>query len=121
MDLRKALVVGTVALAMLGAACGDDDGGGGGGGGGNGGASLTAVDFAFEPTSLSVSRGDTIAVTNEGEATHTFTVEEGEEHLIDQELAPGDSADVTVDIEPGEYEFYCEFHPEEMTGTLTVS
>jgi plastocyanin len=119
MDLRKALVVGTVALAMLGAACGGDDGGGGGGGG-DGGASVSAVDFAFEPTTLSVSSGDTITVTNEGEASHTFTVEEGEEHLIDQEVAPGASSEVTVDLEAGEYEFYCEFHPE-MTGTLTVS
>ncbi len=120
MGWRKMLAAGAVMVAMVATGCGGDDGGGGDGGGDGGGASVTAVDFAFNPGEVSVSSGDAITVSNDGEASHTFTVEEGEEHLVDQEVAPGDSAEVTIDIPAGEYEFYCEFHPQ-MTGTLTVS
>lgn len=120
MGWRRMLAAGAVIVALAAAGCGGDDGDGGDGGGNGGGASVTVVDFAFNPGEVSVSSGDAVTVSNDGEATHTFTVEEGEEHLVDQEIAPGDSAEVTIDIAAGEYEFYCEFHPQ-MTGTLTVS
>jgi plastocyanin len=123
MSWKKALAAGAVALGLLGSACGGDDGGtanGGGNGNGDGDDGGTAVsmrDFSFNPASVTVSSGDTISLTNEGEASHTFTIEEG---AIDEELEPGASADVTIDLEAGDYEFICEFHPQ-MTGTLTVS
>jgi plastocyanin len=122
MSWKKALAAGALALGLLGSACGGDDDGGTTNGGGNGddGGGSTAVsmrDFSFTPASVTVSSGDTISLTNEGEASHTFTIEDG---AIDEELEPGASADVTVDLEAGEYEFICEFHPQ-MTGRLTVS
>jgi plastocyanin len=122
MSWKRALAAGAIALGLLGAACGgDDDGGttnGGGNGDGDGGAAAVSMrDFSFTPASVSVSSGDTISLTNEGEASHTFTIEDG---AIDEELEPGASADVTVDLEAGDYEFICTFHPQ-MTGTLTVS
>ncbi|MBA3728807.1 MAG: hypothetical protein H0W94_06370, partial [Actinobacteria bacterium] len=90
MGWRKMLAAGAVMVAMVATGCGGDDGGDGGDNGG--GTSVTAVDFAFNPGEVSVSSGDAITVSNDGEASHTFTVEEGEEHLVDQEVAPGDSA-----------------------------
>ncbi|MBA3552655.1 MAG: cupredoxin domain-containing protein [Actinobacteria bacterium] len=122
MGWRKMLAAGAVIVAMVATGCGGDDGGNGGdtGDGGGSGVTVTAADFSFDPTELSVSSGDTVTVTNDGAASHTFTIEEHED-AVDEEVAPGDTADVTIDVPAGEYEFYCEFHPDQMTGTLTVS
>ncbi len=120
--MRKTVLALAFAAALIATGCGGDDGGGDAGGNGNGGdaaTTVTARDFAFAPTSVTVEPGEVIEVENTGEASHTFTVEEGEEHLIDVEISPGATENVTVDVESGEYEFYCRFHPQ-MTGTLTV-
>lgn len=114
------LVLLVLALGLLGAACGGDSGDGGGGGGGDGGSTsgtVIMVDNAFEPTDPSVASGDTLALENEGAATHTFTLEDGS---IDETVEAGASASVTVSQAPGSYPFVCSLHPE-MTGTLTVS
>jgi plastocyanin len=112
------LVLLVLALGLLGAACGGD--GGGGEDGGNGGTTsgtVTMVDNAFEPTDPAVASGDTLALENEGAATHTFTLEDGS---IDETVEAGAGASVTVSLDPGSYGFSCSLHPE-MTGTLTVS
>jgi plastocyanin len=50
----------------------------------------------------------TFEVTNTGSATHDFVVErDGNDVAGTDSIAPGDSASVTVDLEPGEYVFYC--------------
>ena len=116
-------IVGALVAATLLAACGggDDagngDGGNGDGNGGGGEVTVVARDFEFDPTSLSVASGDTVTVTNEGSAPHTFTVQDGE---VDVQVEAGQTADVTIDLEAGDYEYVCTLHPQ-MTGTLTVS
>jgi plastocyanin len=120
------LLAALFALTLLAAACGgDDDGGNGGDGGGNGGespaedggggADLTAVDFAFSPTALSVTEGQTITIANIGETSHTFTTEDG---AVDETIGAGETVEVTLTgVASGE--FHCRFHPQ-MVGTLTV-
>ena len=114
------------ALTLLAAACGgDDDGGNGGDGGGNGeespteegagGADLTTVDFAFSPTELSVTEGQTITISNIGETSHTFTTEDG---AIDETIGAGETVEVDL-TGASSGEFHCRFHPQ-MVGTLTV-
>ena len=104
-------------VALLGAACG----GGGNGGGGNGGGgettdSVTMVDNEFQPSSFTAA-SDTITVSNEGQALHSFTVPDG---AIDQDVQPGESADVDVSsLGAGTYDFECKYHPE-MTGSMTI-
>ena len=125
MKTRLMLAAGLVAL--LGVACGGEDGeataeaagGSGGGGSANGSAvTLTAADFAFSPTSLTVSSGDTIRLTNEDDAKHNFTVEEAG---IDEDVDAGAATTVSLDgVEAGSYGFVCEFHPS-MKGTLEVT
>jgi plastocyanin len=107
------IVVPLAAVALLGAACGGD---GGGDGGGTTADSVTMVDNAFEPESVSVAADSSLSVTNEGQAAHTFTLEDGS---IDEQVSPGDSTTVDITLEAGDYPFECTFHPE-MTGTLTV-
>ena len=119
------LLAGVFALSLVLAACGgDDDGGeetGGGGetaetGGGGGGTSITIADFAFDPNTISVSGPTEVTITNEDSAAHTFTLDDGS---VDQEIAGGDSATVTVDVTESTG-FVCRFHPD-MTGTVEVA
>ncbi|MGH2691086.1 MAG: cupredoxin domain-containing protein [Actinomycetota bacterium] len=111
------LIVMLAFVVLLGAACGDGgDGGGGDGGAGTATDTVTMVDNAFEPTDPAVSADSTLTLRNDGEAAHTFTLEDGS---IDEQVEPGAEASVSISLEPGEYGFACSFHPE-MSGTLTV-
>lgn len=113
---RIVAVVGTA--LVLGACGGGDtgDGGGAGDGGAAGATSLTMIDNEFQPADLTVASGTELELTNDGESPHTFTVDG-----IDQQVEAGQSSSVTVDLEPGEYDFVCTFHEADgMTGTLTV-
>jgi plastocyanin len=118
-----AVLAALFALTLLAASCGGDEetppAGGGGGSetesDGGGGADLTIVDFSFSPQDLSVTEGQTITITNIGEASHTFTTDDG---AVDEEIGPGDTVDVTLTgVTTGG--FHCRFHSQ-MTGNLTV-
>jgi plastocyanin len=122
----RRLLIALATVALLGVACGGDDGGGGGSagggdedGGGGGTVTLSAANFAFEPTSLSAAVGDTIELTNEDDAAHNFTAEEAD---LDEDVDAGSSTSIDLsDVEPGSYDFLCKFHPDSMTGTLEVT
>lgn len=103
---------------------------GGGGGGGTTGSSgsegggtsvrtLTQVNYQFTPAKITVEQGDTITVSDTNPSTpHTFTITGTD---IDVANDPMESQDVTIDLEPGTYDFICRFHEAQgMTGTLTV-
>jgi plastocyanin len=114
------LFVMLASVALLGAACGGGGESGGGDSGGEGGGTttdtVTMVDNAFEPSDPAVESGSTVNLVNEGQAAHTFTLDDGS---IDEQIAPGAEASVDITLDAGSYEFVCSFHPE-MTGTLTV-
>jgi plastocyanin len=115
------LLGGLFALTLLAAACGGNSTPPAGNGGSpsassSGGADITIVDFAFSPTELSVTEGQTISINNTGSVSHTFTTDDG---AIDQTISPGDTVDVTLTgVTTGG--FHCRFHSQ-MTGTLTVA
>ena len=118
------LLAGVFALSLVLAACGGDDDDGGETGGETaatgatetgGGTSITIADFAFDPDTISVSGPTEITITNEDSAAHTFTLDDGS---VDQEIAGGESATVTVDVSETTG-FVCRFHPQ-MTGTVEV-
>lgn len=111
------------ALGFVLAACGGDDDGGEETGGttgtetGAGGAvAITIADFAFDPSTISVSGPTEVTITNNDSAAHTFTLDDGS---VDQEIAGGESATVTVDVSASTG-FVCRFHPD-MTGTVEVA
>jgi plastocyanin len=80
-------------------------------------ATIVAADIAFDPTELSVAAGETITLRNEDDVEHSFTIDDPE---LDAEAEGGEEATVEAPEEPGTYDFHCRYHPEQMTGTLTV-
>lgn len=67
----------------------------------------------------------TIEVTNDGSGTHDFVVErDGNDVAGTDSIGPGSSASLTVDLEPGEYVFYCSVGNHRAMGmevTVTVT
>ena len=67
----------------------------------------------------------TFEVVHDGSATHDFVVErDGEDVTGTDSIAPGTSTTLTVDLEPGEYVFYCSVGNHRAMGmevTVTVT
>jgi plastocyanin len=61
------------------------------------------TEYAFEPRHLTVSRGDTITVTNDGELAHNYTVRgvKGGGDFTSGDVDPGSSTELTVNLDPG--------------------
>jgi plastocyanin len=104
-------------------------GGGGNGGSGStggtqsGGASVMTIqqnNYSFDPATFTVNSGDTITIKNGNANTpHNFTIKGTSIDVTNDALA---SQDVTIDLKPGTYEFFCKFHVQlGMKGTLTVT
>ena len=109
-----------LALALVSAACGggDDESGDGSSDGGTADVTLTVKDFEFDPATLEVSAGEhTITITNTGAVEHSFTLDDDS---VSQDVEAGESATLTFDATET-IGFYCEYHPDQMKGTLTVS
>ena len=78
--------------------------------------SVEIAGFEYDPSSIEVSAGSEIAVTNSDSAPHTLTAVD---ESFDSGTIDGDAeGSVTVD-EPGTYEYFCEIHPY-MKGTIEV-
>jgi len=87
--------------------------------GGAGGASTDLVaiaDFAFDPETVTVDAGTKLTWTNDDEAPHTATADDGS--FDTGTLKLDDTGAVALD-QPGTYTYYCRFHPF-MKGTVEV-
>lgn len=105
-----------LAVAASGAAC-SSDGGSGGDGGGTADQTITIKDLAFDPGELTVSGSTTIEVVNQDSVEHSFTLDDDS---VSQDVEGGESATVTIDP-AASIGWHCEYHPDTMTGTITVS
>ena len=144
MSSKLLTLLAVLALAMFGlAACGGDDeeepattdaattedtattGGSTGGGGST--ISFTADPsggLAYQEDSVEASAGTvTLELTNDASIPHDVQVEGPDGDLGGTETVSGDSTSAEVELEPGEYTFYCSVpgHRESgMEGDLTV-
>jgi plastocyanin len=88
----------------------------------NGKTEVEMDDFYFEPTVLEGKAGQkvTLELKNEGKTEHSFTIDS---QNVDQELGPGEEAEVDVTIpKSGVVSFYCKFHKSSgMAGALAVT
>jgi plastocyanin len=116
---KKLRSIAGVVLLLL-AACGGgagEDAGAEGADGATASSTVTMQDNAFAPSDPVILAGD-VELVNEGEAPHTFTVE-GE--VVDIQVDAGQTVTETIDLAPGTYTLFCEFHRAQgMEGTLTV-
>jgi len=89
---------------------------------------VTAQGFAFDKTTIQVTAGQpfTIKMDNKDTAVHNvhiYTQKGGTSIAVTdpQAIPAGSSGTLTTTItQPGTYYFQCDFHPEQMNGTLTV-
>lgn len=81
-------------------------------------ATITAIDFAFQPDCVIVSASGGLTLVNEDTSAHRFILEGG---AIDEVMDVGETVKVKSlsDIPPGTYRFGCGFHPP-MQGTMVV-
>jgi plastocyanin len=99
-------------------------------GGGGGGQTVEMTEFEFEPNDLTASQGDTITAENTGSTVHNLTIEEGSdpeqastEVVATPDVDAGQSGELTVDADPGEYSIVCTIanHRElGMIGTIRI-
>ncbi|HEV3472222.1 MAG TPA: cupredoxin domain-containing protein [Actinomycetota bacterium] len=82
---------------------------------------IEAFDFYFEPTTiiLEAETEATITLTNNGSAAHSFSVPDLDIE-IEAEGAEEASSTFVTPSEPGAFEFFCKFHPEDMRGSLSI-
>ena len=125
---RLALLVAFAAVLLP--ACGEEntpDGASPNGAGAGGGevVEVSLSEFALTPASFSLEPGSyTFHVVNDGSVVHALEVEGPLGEVETADLAPGESADLDVDLsEPGDYEIYCPVNDHKdkgMEGTITV-
>lgn len=83
---------------------------------------VSIVDFAFDPSIITITAGSTVRWTRSPATiiTHTTTSDIGSLDPWDSgQLAPGESFTKTFNT-PGTYTYHCEFHPLTMLGTVVV-
>jgi plastocyanin len=138
--LRTIIIFGAVvaAVASLAAACGGEDeepaptSPPSNGDGGEVTFDISMGDNFFEPNEFTVAPGTVITfnITNGGAAVHNMHVA-GADNVYDTDddavsdpamFTAGDTGTLvwTAPSEPGVYNFRCDFHPDQQTGTITV-
>jgi len=80
------------------------------------GPTITMADMSFGDP-ITVAPGATITVKNDDSAEHSVTAQT--EGKFDVHVDAGEQGTLTAPTEPGEYAFYCVYHPS-MKGTLIV-
>ena len=117
---KHTLPVLLAAMLLFVGACGGGDGGDTGAAVENT-LNVEAFDNYFDPTTLSVDVGAevTIEFTNSGSVEHSWTSSD-----LDAEVEAGageeSSVTFTAPAEPGSYDYFCEYHPDEMQGTISI-
>lgn len=91
-----------------------------------GAATVRLVDFSLQPATLSVAVGTTIRVVNDGKSPHNFWIrnQAGTVLAKTDNLQPGQSSSLRLDLPAGSYTDYCQEPGHEslgMKGTLTIS
>jgi uncharacterized cupredoxin-like copper-binding protein len=140
--LPKSLIALAVAIPLTVSACGGGDDSSttsaatttestsssttasGGGGGAGGAVDISETEYKLDPSDPTVSAGKvTINASNDGATTHNLEIEGNGVEEVTDDLQPGQSGSLSVDLKPGDYEIYCAIDGHKdlgMEGTLTV-
>ena len=88
---------------------------------------VSAREYSFDPKTISVPAGTVVfRITNRGNETHVFEIFDAARNELDEieDIVPGRSADLSIELAPGEYEYVCKLNAHDragMVGTLTVT
>ena len=120
-----AVVVAAALSGMVLAGCGSDDNGGTIAEGPDPSAKMVqvnAINTSFTPTDIELTAGEDVqfVITNGDQIEHNLTVE-GLGVNQDAEGGKTENAPVTKSLKAGTYKFHCEYHPQQMQGTVTVT
>ena len=77
---------------------------------------VSIKDFEFAPAAISAKVGDVIGFTNDGEKSHTATLDEGD---CGTEILPAGGAGGLTFSKAGTYAYHCAVHAS-MTGTIEI-
>ena len=87
--------------------------------GGSAGETIVMANTLFTPSEVSAATGTELGLDNQDDAVHNFSVE-GSDLSVD--IGAGEEDSVAVNLDPGTYAMFCEFHRSQgMEGTLTVT
>ena len=93
-------------------------------GGGGETVDLSEVEYKIDPADATVKAGSvTFNVSNDGQTVHNLEIEGNGVEEESEDLQPGSTGQLTVDLEPGTYEMYCSIDGHEdlgMKGEITV-
>lgn len=88
---------------------------------GAGSTTLVAQGISFNTTKLNFKAGQKVTVTiqNKDSVEHNFTFEAAK---ANKDVEGGETAKAAFTVPAaGTYEFHCEYHPNQMKGTVTVT
>jgi plastocyanin len=119
--IAAGVLVPVVVIAL--SACGSSKKSAATSSGSGGGTVIEAVDYRFNPKTLTATSGSQVKLTfkNNGTAEHDFSITQVK---VDVEAEKGASKNVSFTApSPGTYEFFCKYHKDSngMVGTLTVT
>lgn len=89
----------------------------------NSGPTVEVTEFAFTPSTETVSANETITWRNDGDSKHTVTPEplaDGTLPFTSTQIEPGQTF-VWGFNAPGTYAYFCSIHPDRMSGTVVVN
>jgi plastocyanin len=86
---------------------------------------MSLVDYRLDPSNIQIDQAGTYSfqLTNDGGNDHALEIERGDFEEESDLVNPGQTGELTVELEEGEYELYCPVgnHRERgMVGTLVV-
>ncbi len=82
---------------------------------------ITAANTTYSPTTITLKKGQkvTFALKNTDAIKHNLTIKGLK---INTDVNSGKTGVATLTLKvPGTYEFHCEYHPQKMKGTITVT
>lgn len=126
MHRRVLAFAASVAVSgMVFAACGSNDNGGTIAEGPDPSAKMVqvnAINTSFTPTDIELKAGEDVqfVITNGDQIEHNLTIDG---LGVDQDAKGGttENAPVTKSLKAGTYKFHCQYHPQQMQGTVTVA
>lgn len=121
--VRFAVAASVFALLIAGVAVASERGSSSGEAAAAGPVPLALSEFSLSPAAITVPKGGSIAVTNNGTMAHNLAVTDTAAKTRDLNAGESETLDVSA-LEPGQYEIFCAIpgHKDSgMTGTLIVS